>query len=172
MSLNPKCYVESSDNMIQLVYYEEKYQSQLFDFKLPPDQHQFTGLPREVLDISISDPNRYPIVIINGEVAVGFFVFHQGEDISPFSTNPNAILLRAFSIHNVHQGNGYGKTAMKLLPIFVKKNFPNVDEIVLAVNEKNNAAKKLYESVGFIDLGERRIGNIGSQYLLHFLLNK
>jgi RimJ/RimL family protein N-acetyltransferase len=154
--------------MIQLVYYEEKYKAQLFDFQLPPDQHQFTGLPREVLDLSIEDNNRYPIVIINGEEAVGFFVLHQGMDISPFSTNPQAILLRALSINILHQGKGYGKEAMKLVPLFVKRNFPQVNEIVLAVNERNIGAKKMYDSVGFIDQGEKRMGEIGLQYLLHY----
>jgi RimJ/RimL family protein N-acetyltransferase len=158
--------------MVLLAFYEEKYKPQLLDFQLPPNQHQFTGLPIEVLDLSIDDKNRYPIVIINGDEAVGFFVLHQGEDIEMFSTNPKAILLRAFSINNRHQGNGYGKAAMKLVPIFVEKYFPIANEIVLAVNEKNLGAKKLYESVGFIDKGERRIGKIGSQYILHFQLNK
>jgi RimJ/RimL family protein N-acetyltransferase len=157
--------------MVQLVFFEEKFRQQLVDFQLPPDQHQFTGLPSEVLELSIQDVHRFPIVIENGEEAVGFFVLQQGADILPFSTNPNAILLRAFSINNLHQGNGYGKAAMKLVPLFVKNYFPKVNEIVLAVNERNIAAKKLYESQGFIDQGERRMGNIGSQYLLHFLLN-
>lgn len=156
--------------MIQLVFFEEKHKAQLFDFQLPPDQHQFTGLPREVLDLSIEDTNRYPIVIVNGEEAVGFFVLHQGIDISPFSTNPQAILLRALSINILHQGKGYGKKAMKLVPQFVKRNFPQVNEIVLAVNEKNLGAKKMYDSAGFIDQGEKRMGKIGSQYLLHYYL--
>jgi hypothetical protein len=57
------------------------------------------------------------------------------------TTNPKAILLRALSINYRHQGNGYAKAAMKTLPLFVKNHFTKVDEIVLAVNEKNIGAK-------------------------------
>lgn len=157
--------------MVHLVFFDEKYRPQLLDFQLPVNQHRFTGLPSEVLELSIEDVNRYPIVIESSGEAVGFFVLHLGEDISPFSTNSQAILIRALSINNLHQGKGYGKAAMKLVPLFVKNYFPQVNEIVLAVNEKNIGAKKLYDSVGFIDRGERRMGSIGSQYILHYLLD-
>ncbi|HYK73446.1 MAG TPA: GNAT family N-acetyltransferase, partial [Pseudoneobacillus sp.] len=153
---------------VQLAFFDEKYEEDLLTFQLPKEQHQFTGLPIEVLDVSMKDEKRFPIVIVNSEEAVGFFVLHYGEDIKSFSTNPNALLLRALSINFIHQGKGYAKMAMQQLPEFVLNNFPDINEIVLAVNERNNGAKTLYEKTGFEDRGERRIGNIGPQYLLHY----
>jgi RimJ/RimL family protein N-acetyltransferase len=174
MSLRVHLYVEIyrevGNFMVQLAFYEESHKQQLLQFNLPADQHQFTGLPSEVLEITIQDDNRYPIVILNGEEVVGFFVLHHGEEITSYSTNPNAILLRALSIDFPHQGKGYAKTAMKQLPLFMKTNFPQMSEIVLVVNERNLGAKKLYDGVGFIDRGERRMGEIGPQYLLHLEL--
>lgn len=156
--------------MVELAFFEEKYRKQLLEFNLPEEQHQFTGLPNEVLDLSIEEINRFPIVILKGDDVVGFFVLHHGEKIAPFSTNLKALLLRAFSINFNHQGRGYAKQSMEQLPAFVKKHFPEIEEIVLAVNAKNDSAKSLYEKTGFIDRGERRLGKIGLQFLLHFQL--
>lgn len=173
MSIKTNCYVETMKvgiYMIQLTFFEKKYEQELLTFQLPDDQHQFTGLPIEVLEISIKDEKRFPIVILNDEEVVGFFVLHYGEEIKPISTNPNALLLRALSINFIHQGKGYAKKAMEQLPHFVKNTFSHVNEIVLVVNERNNGAKMLYERTGFEDRGERRIGNIGPQYLLHCII--
>jgi hypothetical protein len=41
--------------MVQLVFFEEKFRQQLADFQLPPDQNQFTGLPREVLELRMGN---------------------------------------------------------------------------------------------------------------------
>jgi RimJ/RimL family protein N-acetyltransferase len=117
------------------------------------------------------DPSRYPIVILVEGDPVGFFVLHEGEGISTFTDNPNAILVRAFSINHKHQGKGYAKMAMLGLPNFVKKNFTTIEEIVLAVNAKNIAARGMYLKAGYIDKGIRREGSIGMQYLLHNDLN-
>ncbi|TXX29511.1 N-acetyltransferase, partial [Escherichia coli] len=43
-------------------------------------------------------------------------------------------------------------------------------QIVLAVNKKNSAAKKLYYSVGFVDSGEEKMGPKGPQHLLVYPL--
>jgi RimJ/RimL family protein N-acetyltransferase len=154
--------------MISLSFYEERYKHQLYDFQLPTEQHQFTGLPCEILEQALEDDARFPVIILFDEIPVGFFILHKGEGIKDFSANQNALLLRALSINFLYQGKGYGKMGMELLPEFVKAHFPGVDEIVLAVNMRNQAAKKLYEKVGFIDKGERRNGDIGPQYILHF----
>ncbi|WP_442598973.1 GNAT family N-acetyltransferase [Neobacillus sp. D3-1R] len=153
--------------MVQLVFFEKKYEEKLLSFQLPEDQHQFTGLPVDVLEISIQDKNRFPIVISSDNEVVGFFVLHYGEDIRSFTSNPNAMLLRALSIDFNEQGKGYAKKAMQQLPQFVKNNFPQVNEIVLVVNKRNEGARVLYDKTGFDDTGEERIGEIGPQYLMH-----
>lgn len=153
---------------ISLSFYEEKHFEGLSAFKLPDEQKRFSALPKEVLSESISDESRYPIVIEAKDKPVGFFILHVGNGIHPYTENKSAILLRAFSINSTEQGKGYAKRAMNLVPSFVKKNFPTVDEIVLAVNGKNIAARQLYVQTGFQDNGLRREGSIGLQYILQF----
>ncbi|HZG59926.1 MAG TPA: GNAT family protein [Anoxybacillus sp.] len=156
---------------VQLCFYGPEHDVVLQTFYLPTEQEKFTALPTEVIDLSIQDENRYPVVILNRDTPVGFFVLHDGKDIQSFTNNLNAMLLRALSINYIHQGKGYAKKALQLLPKFVMNHFPHINEIVLAVNEKNLAARRLYEKSGFEDRGLRRFGKIGVQLILHYPLS-
>ncbi|PLR94128.1 GNAT family N-acetyltransferase [Bacillus sp. T33-2] len=161
-----------SRNDVMISFYDPRFDAELRAFQLPEEQQKFTGMPDKSLETASADPNRFPIVILSSDIPVGFFILHKGTDIKPFTQNPRAMLLRAFSINHKHQGRGYAKQALLQLPDFVSMHFPEIDEIVLAVNEKNIAAKQLYEKSGFQDLGERRTGPIGMQYILQYPLNK
>ncbi|MED3666451.1 GCN5 family acetyltransferase, partial [Geobacillus kaustophilus] len=48
---------------------------------------------------------------------------------------------------------------------------PYINEIVLAVNEQNLTAQRLYLTAGFIDSGRRREGKKGRQLLLYYPLS-
>lgn len=61
---------------------------------------------------------------------------------------------------------------MALLQDFVIYYYPIKNEVILAVNEKNIPAQKLYEKVGFQDKGYRRMGSIGQQLILHLPITK
>lgn len=67
------------------------------------------------------------------------------------------------------QGKSLAKNAMLLLSKFVLNEFPNCNEIVLAVNHKNIAAQHLYKKVGFQDTGKRRFGPIGEQFIMNLI---
>ncbi|MFD0697012.1 GNAT family N-acetyltransferase [Paenibacillus sp. GCM10027628] len=153
---------------IELAFYQEKYRETLENFYLTDEQLKFTATPALALHMCESDKDRHPIVILTGNVASGFFVLHVGENISPFTSNPRAILLRAFSVNHEHQGKGYAKQTLRILPDFVKTHFREVDEIVLAVNENNPYARTLYEKSGFIDKGLRRKVEKGEQIIMHY----
>ncbi|PUA36237.1 GNAT family N-acetyltransferase [Paenibacillus elgii] len=161
---------ETKEQIVRLSFYRREHDAALRAFELPEEQARFTALPGEVLELSLNDENRYPVVILAGDTPVGFFVLHRGEATAPFSDNPNAILLRAFSIDQAHQGRGYGKRAVRTAAAFVAEHFPGVEEIVLAVNEQNHMAKRLYEASGFRDTGRQRQGSIGMQYILSLSL--
>ena len=150
---------------IKLSFYDEKYRKDLFDFYLPDEKVRYTSLPKEVLDLSISDDYKHPMVVILNNVPVGFFGLHLGEEVLDYKNNPKAILLRYFSINHSYQGKGYAKETLRLLPDFVRNNFKDINEIVLAVNEKNLIAQKLYKKSEFKDTGIRRMGPKGLQFI-------
>lgn len=154
---------------ISLSLYEEKFRDKLMNFDLSDDQARFTGLPVETLETALQDDNKYPVVIAEGETAVGFFILHTGNGISDFYANYyEAMLLRAFLIDYAWQGKGIAKEAMSLLPQFIRSNFSFIREIVLAVNEQNISADRLYTRSGFVDHGLRRVGPKGEQKILQY----
>ncbi|MCM3704037.1 GNAT family N-acetyltransferase [Paenibacillus macerans] len=157
------------NQVISLSLYDEKYLETLERFELPENQAEFTALPSEALDMSVNDPDRYPVVILaDGTTLAGFFVLHRNSDFVPLVENPRALLLRALSVDFRHQGKGYAKAAMLQLPPFVREHFPEADEIVLAVNHQNYAAQRLYAKAGFEDRGLTKMGPKGLQHIYHY----
>ncbi|MFJ5761991.1 GNAT family N-acetyltransferase [Neobacillus sp. NPDC093182] len=148
---------------VGLVHFSKEFETQLNSFELPKEQEQFTALPKKITEVA---DGQYRIVILSGNVPVGFFLLHATDRVKDYSDNPKAMLLTAFSINHAHQGKGYAKQGMSLLREFVQKEFPDCNEIVLAVNHKNIPAQKLYMKVGFQDTRRRKIGKIGEQYIM------
>jgi len=151
-------------NTLELVHFSKDYVDVLHDFDLPDEQSQFTALPK---DISIEMVGQYPIIILSDNIPVGFFVLHSTERVKEYSSNPNAMLLTAFSIDHKQLGKGYAKKGMLALSNFIKREFKECDEVVLVVNHKNIPAQNLYLKVGFVDHGERRMGPIGEQIVMN-----
>jgi len=160
---------------VQLQRLQPEHLEPLLSFELPEDQHRFTALPIEVLEISLRDPERHPIVITADEEVVGFFVLHEGSGVSTYlsytSTSAEQLmLLRALLIDHKQQGHGYARRAMEALQPFVQQHFPHIHEIVLAVNVRNEPAQQLYLRTGFEDHGFRRPGAIGMQWMMHLMI--
>ncbi|WP_002147457.1 GNAT family N-acetyltransferase [Bacillus cereus] len=158
---------------IQLVPYKEQYKEILQSFTLPSEQVQFTANPGELLEKAKNDRTKNVVVILdyNG-VPVGVFILQTGDRVQEFTENKDAILLTSFSVNYNKQGKGYAKKSLALLQDFVKYYYPIKNEVILAVNEKNIPAQKLYEKVGFQDRGFRRMGPIGQQFILHLPITR
>lgn len=157
---------------IQLIPYDEKYKKIIEAFTLPSEQIKFTAKPSELLKKAEKDTTRNVVVITANQMPVGVFALQSGIRVTEYTDNPNALLLVAFSIHYEEQGKGYAKTGLALLHKFVSTYFPDTNEIVLAVNERNIPAQKLYLKVGFEDRGQRRMGPIGRQLILYLPIEK
>ncbi|MFZ3590701.1 GNAT family N-acetyltransferase [Bacillus sp. DJP31] len=157
-------------NSVALEFYKNEFDSPLQDYHLSGEQLNFTAHPLEALIKCQGEPKRHPIVILYNNVPAGFFVLHLGDGAKEYSENKKAILLRAYSISTPFQGEGIAKRSLILLPTFVNEHFPEINEIVLAVNLKNTIAQKLYFTCGFVDTCKRVIGRAGEQYILQMKL--
>jgi RimJ/RimL family protein N-acetyltransferase len=154
----------------RLVPYSSEWDSSIRNFTLDEAQMGFTFLPSKAIDTA--GENCFPVVILLENEPVGFFILHRSQEITQnFTQNDNAIFLRAFSIDRQHQGNGYAKFAMNQLPTYVQRLFPEIDEIILTVNEDNLSARRLYEKSGFLYIGKNKIGRIGLELGMHFSIN-
>jgi len=152
-------------NSITLIPYQPDHQQAFKFYPLTPDQLEFTAHPLELLKNDAH--SRTPVTILEGNHIAGFFVLDVSDDRYFYTDNPNSILLRGFSIHPDYQGQGIAIRSMQALPTFIHQQFPQFDEVVLGVNERNDAALHVYQKAGFVDEGRRYLGNKGQQYALH-----
>ncbi|WP_342603772.1 GNAT family N-acetyltransferase [Peribacillus sp. FSL E2-0159] len=143
----------------------------LSQFYLPDTQTPFSALPEESLKYCREDCERHPIVILAEGIPVGFFVLHIGENITLFTNDKKAILLRGFLVDQKHQGKGIAKKALQILPEFAKGIFPNKDSIILAVDVMNVIAKTLYAKLGYQDTGIRKEGRSGLMEIMEYRLD-
>ncbi|MDN4491964.1 GNAT family N-acetyltransferase [Ureibacillus aquaedulcis] len=156
---------------MELCFYEETFKEAIKSYEITEYQLRFTASPIECTLLSDDDPDRFAILAIKGGILVTYFNLHKNEGVEPYSGNPNAILLRAFSTDFRYLGNGYAKQALKLLPAFVRKHFNNINEIVLAVNIQNEVAQNVYKKCGYVDEGERRMGKKGELIIMSYYLS-
>jgi RimJ/RimL family protein N-acetyltransferase len=151
---------------LELAHISDEHWDRLNSFELSKEQEQFTSLPNRFSEVT---EGQYRIVILNNMEPIGFFILNSTDRVQNYSDNQNAILLTSLSINQVKQGKGLAKNSMLLLREFVLNEFPNCNDIVLAVNHKNIAAQQLYKKVGFQDTGKRRFGPIGEQFIMNLI---
>ncbi|MFL2072024.1 GNAT family N-acetyltransferase [Marinilactibacillus psychrotolerans] len=72
--------------------------------------------------------------------------------IGAFNAEKEYIWLDRFMIDGQFQGKGYGKKFLQLIVDYIQLKW-QVKDIVLSIVKENNQAKKLYETIGFIDTG-------------------
>ena len=162
--------LNATEKKIKLSKVESHHLTSLKQFTLHEQQLAFTSMPMPAFEKCMREPNRLPVVIMEGDRIVGFFVLDQGGDVLSYTTNPHAILLRAYSINLPDQGRGIAKASLRQLKSFVEKHLPDCREVVLGVNEDNPLAKNVYLGAGFIDTVEQKMGRSGSQAILKFLI--
>ncbi|QTD42122.1 GNAT family N-acetyltransferase [Sporosarcina sp. Te-1] len=149
-----------------LVEYEDHYREKIDSYYLSDEQLQYTGIPSKAVELARLDLDRHAVLAIKNNDLLTFFVLHENEGVKPYSENRKAILLRTFSTDFRHQGKGYAKQSLLLLPQFIRTQFPHINEIVLAVNVKNTAAQALYKKCGYKDEGIRKMGKKGELIIM------
>ncbi|MGE7691368.1 GNAT family N-acetyltransferase [Lysinibacillus sp. NPDC097214] len=138
---------------MRLKFYEKKDDHLIERYTITEEQLRYTMSPKECIELVKQDNNRHAILVLDEDKLVTFFVLHEKEGVRPYSSNEQAILIRAFSTDFYEQGKGYAKAALQLLPDFVLAHFPTINELVLGVNLPNTAAQSLYKKCGFVDEG-------------------
>lgn len=156
--------------MTELKFYQSEDLSELA-YILDDIQSQYTATAKQSLE-KIEERNQrgdffaYPVTIFYQEKIAGFFVLDFGEDKFDLTENADSVLLRSLSINPDFQGKGIGKSAMTEADHFIREHFTDCNEIVLAVNEKNIHAFKLYNETGYEFEGKTREGRSGTQFLM------
>jgi len=154
--------------MVRLELFKQEDFSAL-NYALDENQQQYTSTVEQALKRikERNDSKAFSVTVFEDDEPAGFFVLDFGEDKFELTDNTQSTLLRSLSINPALQGRGIGKEAMQIVDEFVKKTFPDCNEIVLAVNQKNLSAYHLYLKTGYLYDGKSRMGRSGPQYLMY-----
>lgn len=151
--------------------YTDAFSTMIQQFQLSDEQLAYTGRPEMPIEISKSNSFIHPILGIEDELLTNFFVLDEKKDVALYTTNQQAVLLRTFSTDYRYQGKGYAKQVLQALPHFIQTKFPKCNEIILAVNQKNIAAQKLYKTTGFKQTEKIVKGEYGPLYVMTMSLS-
>lgn len=158
-----------SKNEISLSLYNPKISVQ---YELPREQLEFSGLPQDIIKRDRENPLKHFVIInVRNEVA-GFLELDESDDRERYSNHPAALLLRGFSVNPKYQGRGIATGSIYALQDFIRREFPDFDEVVLGVNARNKPAKRLFEKVGFEDTGRRFMRTSGEQIVMCMRIEK
>lgn len=156
-------------HLIQLVPYHTKYDDVLSTFTIAKEEQAFALTPFIALqDLAELE---YPVVVLYDDTPAGFMRLNLNEERFALTDNPNAILIKSFSVTQNMQGKNIAQSALKQLPKYLKKHFPEVNEIVLSVNFKNEKAIHVYQKIGFVDTNRVLEGHAGKQHIMRYLLD-
>lgn len=98
-------------------------------------------------------------VIYNDETPVGMGMYHDCPELDAFD-------LSQLFIDERYQGRGYGKASTQLVLDAMQQD-GKYNKVVLCYIEGNNAAKKLYENFGFVEIDRDE-----DEIIMELILNK
>ncbi|MDO4643258.1 MAG: GNAT family N-acetyltransferase [Cardiobacteriaceae bacterium] len=152
---------------ILLTPWQHEHTSPL-NYRLNSVQASFTRTPYEWLLDNGFTATQLPVTILADDVPIGFFILDSGTDKQPYTDNPHALLLRSMSMNPAWQGRGLAKQALAPIKLsaLIASRFPEANEIILGVNQRNTPAHRLYLACGFCDTGRTYMGIQELQYVL------
>jgi diamine N-acetyltransferase len=122
--------------------------------KVADDQQKFVASNAVSLAQSKYEPECVPLAVYDGDIIVGF-VMYRPEDYGI----SKLWFIDRLMVGAQYQGKGYGRAAMEAL-IARLKAVPGYNAILISFVPGNEAAEKLYSSLGFVDTGEIEEGEI------------
>jgi diamine N-acetyltransferase len=125
----------TSDNFVQCI-----------KLKVAPEQENFVASNLYSIAQSKVEPECVPLAIYHHDTLVGFAMYALDQDEGKY-------WIFRLMIDAAHQGKGYGRAAMEAL-IDRMRHVSGCDESAISYELTNDAARRLYASVGFAETGE------------------
>jgi diamine N-acetyltransferase len=116
--------------------------------QLTPDQEDLLASNVYSLAESKFDPDARPRAVYAGKRVVGFLMY----DVSRGKGKSRKAAIYRFMIDRKHQGQGYGRAALKQALDEIKQ-FPRMKKVSISYMPSNPVAKRFYGSFGFVEVG-------------------
>jgi len=119
------------------------------DFKLKDEQKSFVSSPERILARAWAyrEQRSKAFIIYADETPLGMAMYYDEDEMQAYDFSQ-------FFIDSRYQGNGYGKKAASMILDMMKAD-AKYRKVCLCYIEGNEAARKMYENLGFKETGER-----------------
>lgn len=131
------------------IHFEEvtkKNWEECIELSVTDEQDAFVASNCESILLSKFEKNCYPLCIYYADKMIGFLMYDLDPDTKRWE-------LSRFMVDEKYQGNGYGKEALSLLLLQLKKKLGSIS-FYTSIEPKNQVMKKLIQSLGFSSTGE------------------
>jgi diamine N-acetyltransferase len=120
--------------------------------KLADNQRNFLAHNAySILEASYEPDHLFCRAVYDGDTMVGFLMYGFDPE------KPRDWWIIRLMVALEHQGKGYGRATMEAA-IDLLKQKPDCDAIYIGFVAENTVARRLYESLGFVDTGEMHHG--------------
>nr|GEZ30648.1 hypothetical protein [Tanacetum cinerariifolium] len=109
--------------------------------------------------------HRQGFVLLIDELPRGFFLLKRRTLLPDWALQQSDVTttLHALMIDRRFQGQGLGKRCLQALPELTQALWPDTEQLMLAVDAGNHAARELYRAQGWQELPEREAVNAGAE---------
>ncbi|WP_249672207.1 GNAT family N-acetyltransferase [Pseudomonas abieticivorans] len=144
---------------------------QLLTLDVLPEQKAFCGDIHGALYTLLDrpNPNIRGFALLHDAVPVAFLLLKRPPFLPPWA-DEDAATLHALQVDARLQGRGYGRACLQALPAVARQAWPQVNQLMLSVDQGNSAAHGLYLSEGWVDTGTAYRGRVGYERRLALTL--
>ncbi len=123
---------------------------------LDDNQTEFVADNKQSLVEAAYEDGLYTLGIYHEGTMIGFVLYDYDETFPGWS-------MSRFMIGKQYQGKGYGKrAALAFLDYFKEKH--SADKLYISVSLHNTAARKMYSSIGFVEIKEIEYTFLGEHF--------
>jgi len=142
------------------------------DLEVADEQKNFVApnkysLAQSYIHLTNDDKPPFSYAIYHDGVMVGYTLYFYSAADEDDSEDEDCYYICRFMIDKRYQGKGHGRQGMLKVLEHIK-TFPHgkTDIVILSYEPENTVAKKLYESLGFVETGEIDDGELIAKLIL------
>lgn len=134
---------------------------------MDPGQEGYAGgnIEQVFAHIERSPEGCHPFVLLEAGTPVGFLMLREGAALANWVTK-GCVSLNNLRVDQQLQGQGHGKSAVRLAAQWIRDNRPDVTHVMASVNVKNALAMRFNLACGFVPTGAIVEGRLGPQNVI------
>jgi RimJ/RimL family protein N-acetyltransferase len=137
-------------------------QEAIGSIRITDAQVEFSGTVARALTLcrEQSGTDLCGVALLQDQRPIGFMVVRRRATLPAWAPS-GAAVVGGLQVDVAYQGQGLGLDALCQLPDWLRARWPEIERIVLRVDDSNHAGIRAYEKAGWQESGPRTHGRVG-----------